>query len=128
MNLEEAVRSVAAVSMFYPRAELPEATIMAWANELLDFDAGDVLEGVKVTARTSHFAPTLAEIIDAAEEQRKAREELEYEAEVARRREEQRALPEVVYEGVKIEVASKVESLKRIRETMRRVGRPMSAR
>lgn len=94
----------------------------------MPYEAVDVTQGLITLAKTSRFAPALAEIIEAAEQERLLREAREYEEALARRRAEQAALPEASWEPVRVDVPPKTESLKRIRDYMRRVGRPMPTR
>lgn len=105
------------VSAYFPRAELPEPTIMAWAGELLDLEYEDTVQAVRELARTSHFPPALAEIVGKAAEFAEVRRDSE-------RAEALQALPAFdVSDLPRNPSPPREESLSRIKRALRRVGR-----
>lgn len=52
------------LAAYYPTANMPDATIRAWAPELLRFDPSVAAEAVQTLARSQPRLPSLAELID----------------------------------------------------------------
>lgn len=65
MTPDEAVAVMAYLSSAYPRNEITEATVSAYAGELSDLDGQVVLSAARAHVRLSKWFPTIAEIREA---------------------------------------------------------------
>lgn len=108
------------ISAFFPRAELPEPTVMAWAGELLDLGFDDVAAGIRELSHTSNFPPSLAEVMDAAKTAEDERLEVARAKALAE-------MPRMVTTAdlPKDESPPRRESLERIKRALGRIGKEM---
>jgi hypothetical protein len=112
------------IGAYFPKAELPKLTLRVWADELLEFDRGDVATGIANLARTlQRGQPYLSEIRDASYDARTHRLEME-------RQRALEAMPKLVETGHGSTKKSgpdvNREGLKRAREMLDNVGKSMS--
>lgn len=63
MKRSEATMLVATLVAAYPRQELDQSTINVYADDLLDFDAGEVKVAIETLRRESTFFPSIHEIL-----------------------------------------------------------------
>lgn len=73
MDRSQAEAVVALVQAYFPRPELPESTVIAWATELEPFDFGDAQEAARRLSRDYTY-PVLAELIGLVDEVRRERQ------------------------------------------------------
>jgi len=64
---------MALLQAYFPRPELPDSTLRAWAAELVGHDPRDVREAIAALAREQTFMPALAELLTWTHEQRTMR-------------------------------------------------------
>ena len=72
MDRSQAEAIVALVQAYFPRPELPESTVIAWATELEPHDFGDAQEAARRLSRDFTY-PVLAELIGLVDEVRRER-------------------------------------------------------
>ena len=72
MDRSQAETIVATVQAYFPRPELPDSTVRAWADELEPYDFGDAQEAARRMSRELRY-PVLAEMIGLLDEVRRER-------------------------------------------------------
>ena len=72
MDRSQAETIVATVQAYFPRPELPDSTVRAWADELEPFDFDDAQEAARRLARDYRF-PVLAELVGLVDEVQRER-------------------------------------------------------
>lgn len=72
MDRSQAEAVVALVQAYFPRPELPESTVLAWATELEPHDFGDAQEAARRLSRELRY-PVLAEMLGYVDEVRRER-------------------------------------------------------
>jgi len=73
VDRSQAETVVATVQAYFPRPELPESTVRAWANELEPFDFDDAQEAARRQGRDRSY-PVLDELLDYVDEVRRERD------------------------------------------------------
>lgn len=64
MDQREAATVVAALAAYYPRENVPDSTVVVWAQQLLPYRREDAMWAVEQIVKTSRRLPSLSDILD----------------------------------------------------------------